>query len=108
MDARHGPVLSRNETVRKLRFDHLQCGMSFIEGCDRRQPVLIPGVLDDYVGKENPDRFMKGFVGSLDLEATSFLRAVPPETGRETTRGHPLLSHPRGSPTLTPNPQCRR
>jgi transposase len=56
--------------------------MSFIEGCDRRQPVLFPEVLDDYVGEENPVRFIDAFVGSLDLEALGFLRAVPAETGR--------------------------
>jgi transposase len=56
--------------------------MSFIEGCDRRQPVMFPEVLDDYVGEENAVRFIDAFVGSLDLEALGFLRAIPAETGR--------------------------
>ncbi len=32
--------------------------MGYIEGVDRDQQVLFPEVLDDYVGAENPVRFI--------------------------------------------------
>ncbi|MGH2602303.1 MAG: IS1182 family transposase [Dehalococcoidia bacterium] len=51
-------------------------------GTDRSQAVLLPEVLDDYVGAENPVRFLDAFVAQLDLGALGFQRAVPAETGR--------------------------
>lgn len=56
--------------------------MGYIEGIDRDQQVLFPEALDDYVGAENPVRFLDAFVTSLDLAALGFQRATPSETGR--------------------------
>ena len=56
--------------------------MAYIAGTDRSQAVLLPEVLDDYVGAENPVRFLEAFVAQLDLGALGFQRAVPAETGR--------------------------
>ena len=56
--------------------------MSYIEGSSREQQVLFPDVLDDYVGADNPVRFLDAFVASLDLLALGFARATPAETGR--------------------------
>jgi transposase len=56
--------------------------MAYIAGTDRSQAVLLPEVLDDYVGAENPVRFLDAFVAQLDLGALGFQRAVPAETGR--------------------------
>ena len=56
--------------------------MGYIEGVDRDQQVLFPEVLDDYVGPENPVRFIDAFVASLDLTALGVQRATPPATGR--------------------------
>jgi transposase len=53
-----------------------------IAGTDRSQAVLLPEVLDDYVGAGNPVRFLDAFVAQLDLGALGFQRAVPAETGR--------------------------
>jgi len=39
----------------------------FVEGEDRRQGVLLPEYLDDYVSEENPVRVIDVFVGELDL-----------------------------------------
>jgi len=39
-------------------------------------------VLDDYVGADNPVRFLDAFVAQLDLDALGFHRSVPAETGR--------------------------
>jgi transposase len=56
--------------------------MAYITGPDRSQAVLLPEVLDDYVGPDNPVRFLDAFVAQLDLGALGFQRAVPAETGR--------------------------
>jgi transposase len=56
--------------------------MAYIVGMDRTQAVLLPDVLDDYVGSDNPVRFLDAFVAQLDLAALGFQRAVPAETGR--------------------------
>jgi transposase len=56
--------------------------MAYIAGADRTQAVLLPEVLDDYVGADNPVRFLEAFVAQLDLAALGFQRAVPAETGR--------------------------
>lgn len=56
--------------------------MAYIAGPDRTQAVLLPEVLDDYVGAENPVRFLDAFVAQLDLGALGFQRAVPAATGR--------------------------
>ena len=56
--------------------------MAYIAGPDRSQAVLLPEVLDDYVGADNPVRFLDAFVAQLDLDALGFQRAVPAETGR--------------------------
>ena len=56
--------------------------MHYVAGCDRDQQVLFPEVLDEYVGKENPVRFIDAFVDSLDLEALGFRHARLGEMGR--------------------------
>ena len=56
--------------------------MGYIAGVDRDQQVLFPEVLDDYVGAENPVRFIDAFVAALDLIALRVQRATPPATGR--------------------------
>jgi transposase/macrodomain Ter protein organizer (MatP/YcbG family) len=56
--------------------------VAYIAGPDRTQAVLLPEVLDDYVGAENPVRFLDAFVAQLDLGALGFQRAVPAATGR--------------------------
>jgi transposase len=56
--------------------------MGYIEGSNRDQQVLFPETLDDYVGPENPVRFIDAFVASLDLAALGFQRATPNAIGR--------------------------
>jgi len=56
--------------------------MTYIPGVDRTQAVLLPEVLDDYVGPDHPVRFLDAFVAQLDLAALGFQRAVPADTGR--------------------------
>jgi transposase len=54
----------------------------FVEGEDRRQGVLLPEFLDDYVNEENPVRAIDVFVEALDLGALGFGGVVPEATGR--------------------------
>ena len=56
--------------------------MSHIAGHDRSQTLLLPESLDEYVGPENPVRFIDAFVDGLDLAAAGFARAVPKTAGR--------------------------
>jgi len=54
----------------------------FVEGEDRRQGVLLPEFLDDYVSDENPVRVIDVFVDELDLVALGFAGVIPEATGR--------------------------
>jgi transposase len=54
----------------------------FVEGEDRRQGVLLPEFLEDYVSEENPVRAVDVFVDELDLGALGFEGVVPEATGR--------------------------
>src|SRR6478735_6680746 len=54
----------------------------FVEGEDRRQAVLLPEYLDDYVSEENPVRVIEVFVEELDLGVVGFAGVVPEATGR--------------------------
>jgi transposase len=56
--------------------------MTHLVGQDRLQTLLLPESLDDYVGPENPVRFIEAFVDGLDLAAVGFGRVRPKETGR--------------------------
>ena len=56
--------------------------MSYIEGEDRKQSLLFPEALDDYIGEENAVRFIDVFIEGLDLTEMGFQRAIPKETGR--------------------------
>lgn len=56
--------------------------MPHITGHDRSQLLLLPESLDDYVGPDNPVRFIEAFVDGLDLAAAGFARVEPKETGR--------------------------
>ena len=54
----------------------------YIPAIHRRQRILLPEVLDDYVTDENPVRFLDLFVDGLDLHELGFTHAEPNETGR--------------------------
>jgi transposase len=53
-----------------------------IQGCDRNQTLLLPNSVDDYIGPDNPIRFVDAFVGQLDMQGAGFFRVEPNETGR--------------------------
>jgi transposase len=56
--------------------------MAHIQGHDRSQILLLPESVDDYVGADNPVRFIDAFVDGLDLAASGFIRVEPKVTGR--------------------------
>jgi transposase len=56
--------------------------MSHISGHDRSQRLLLPESLDEYVGPDNPVRFIDAFVDGLDLAAAGFVRVMAKATGR--------------------------
>jgi transposase len=47
--------------------------MTHLSGHDRSQLLLLPEAVDDYVGPDNPVRFIDAFVDGLDLAAASFI-----------------------------------
>jgi transposase len=51
-------------------------------GLDRSQTLLFPERLEDYIGPENPVRFLDAFVASLELHALGFAKARCANTGR--------------------------
>jgi transposase len=61
----------------------------FIEGKDRRQTLLLPECLDDYVTQDNPVRVIDAFIDERDLQALGFTRAQPAATGRPAY--HPAI-----------------
>lgn len=56
--------------------------MHYISGIDRSQTLLLPENIEDYVGQNNPVRFIDAFVDGLDLAALGFVRATQKRTGR--------------------------
>jgi len=56
--------------------------MTHITGFERSQVLLLPEAVDDYVGADNPVRFIDAFVDELDLAAAGFSRVEPKATGR--------------------------
>ena len=56
--------------------------MAHISGFEREQLLLLPEAVDDYVGADNPVRFIDAFVDGLDLVEAGFERVQPMATGR--------------------------
>ena len=65
--------------------------MSHIAGHDRFQTLFLPQSVDDYVGPENPVRFIDAFVDGLDL-AAGFARVATKATGRPGYAPEDLLN----------------
>ena len=56
--------------------------MTHICGFERSQLLLLPEAVDDYVGPDNPVRFIDAFVDKLELASAGFARVAPKATGR--------------------------
>jgi transposase len=55
--------------------------MSFKQGTDRSQLLLLPPSIDSLIGDDNPVRVIEAFVDSLDFQKIGFAKSVPAETG---------------------------
>src|SRR5665213_3975114 len=53
----------------------------FILGSDRKQTWMLPECVEDYVGEDNPVRFIDAFVDGLDWEKLKVV-VLPAATGR--------------------------
>src|SRR6201998_4288943 len=71
--------------------DTVELGMTYVTGHDRSQLLLLPEAVDDYVGPDNPVRFIDAFVDGLDLAAAGFARVAPKVTGRPSYAPTDLL-----------------
>ncbi len=49
---------------------------------ERSQLLLLPEAIDDYVGSDNPVRFINAFVDGLELAKAAFGRVEPKATVR--------------------------
>lgn len=56
--------------------------MAHLSGTDRSQLLLLPEAVDDYVGPDNPARFIEAFVDQLDLTTAGFNRVTAKTTDR--------------------------
>jgi transposase len=56
--------------------------MPHIQGVSRDAVVLFPSSLDEYIGADNPVRFLDAFVDQLDLQVLGFARVIAANTGR--------------------------
>jgi transposase len=61
----------------------------FIQSADRRQGILFPEHLEDYVAEDNPVRVVDVFVEQLDLGQLGFDGVNPSATGRPAY--HPAI-----------------
>ncbi|HEY7159687.1 MAG TPA: IS1182 family transposase [Acidobacteriota bacterium] len=65
--------------------------MGYIKGEPREQSTLFPERIEDYVGKDNPVRFIDKYVDSLDLARLGFKHSVAKEMGRPAYHRGDLL-----------------
>ena len=56
--------------------------MSYVQGEDRRQALLLPAAIEDYVAADAPVRVIDAFVGGLNVSELGFGRSLPAPTGR--------------------------
>ena len=60
----------------------LESRMTHIAGFERDQLLLLPEAVDDYVGSDNPVRFIDAFVDGLNLASAGFARVEAKAMGR--------------------------
>jgi len=65
--------------------------MGYIAGLDRKQSVLFPETLDEYVAEDNAVRFIDAYVATLDMAKLGFARVVPGIDGRPAYDPRDLL-----------------
>ena len=68
----------------------------FIEGCDRRQQLFLPGRVNDYVARDSPVRVVDVFVDELLIATLGFADAA-------VTGHRDIIRRCSSSPTFTVN-----
>lgn len=63
----------------------------YVEGMDRRQRLLMPELLDDYVAEDGEVRFVDAFVDHLNLSEMGFTHTEPNPEGRPPYNPRDLL-----------------
>jgi len=63
--------------------------MDFITGSDRQQSHFLPPTVEDYLGSDNPVRFLDAFVNKLDLRTAGFVFPKSNPQGRGRPAYHP-------------------
>ena len=73
--------------------DTIEFDMTFITGHDRSQLLLSPEAVDDYVGSDNPVRFIDAFVDGRNLAVAGFGGIEPKGRSARAMRfcGHLIL-----------------
>lgn len=56
--------------------------MGYIEGTNRKQIILFPESVDDYIEEDNSLKFIEAFIENLDLKELGFLHSELKPTGR--------------------------
>ena len=56
--------------------------MDFISGENRKQTILLPDSIEDYIDEDSPVRVIDAYINSLDLFELGFAKYEPNETGR--------------------------
>src|SRR5258708_11983828 len=56
--------------------------MSYINGTARKQTVLFPATLDEYIDEQSAVRAIDAFIEYLRFDELGFVRGEPAETGR--------------------------
>src|SRR3984893_6514487 len=75
-------VESRTKVDSAAALGAVESSMTHISGHHRSQMLLLPEAVDDYVGADNPVRFIDAFVDELDLSAAGVVRVTAKATGR--------------------------
>lgn len=65
--------------------------MAYKKGKDRRERVLFPDCIDEYVESDAPVRLFDAFVDSLNMDELGFVRSTPSATGAPGYDPHDLL-----------------
>ncbi len=56
--------------------------MGYIQGVDRKQAIMFPEYIEDYVKEDNLARIIDAYVEQLDLNKLGFQHASCPILGR--------------------------
>jgi transposase len=54
----------------------------YVKGMDRTQELILPKTVDQYIDKENPVRFIDGYVDTLPMDSLGFKHSKPNDVGR--------------------------